>query len=190
MADDDTHGVALEPAQLRARLEAHHRDGYAWALSLCAYDRVEAENVLQSAYVKILDGRAVFGGRSSFRTWLFGVIRVTSAQERRRSWFLRRRLVYDEAAMEGVACENDPTEPIYRNEMRRHVERALATLPRRQREVLALVFEHELTLEQAAEVMDVSPGSVRQHYDRAKRRMRQWLELAKVIDDERSTSAA
>jgi RNA polymerase sigma-70 factor (ECF subfamily) len=190
MADDDTHGVALEPAQLRARLEAHHRDGYAWALSCCGFDRVEAENVLQTSYVKILDGRAVYGGRSSFRTWLFGVIRLTSAQERRRSWFVGRRLVHDEAAMERLACEADPTEPIYRDEMRGHVERALATLPRRQREVIALVFDHELTLEQAAEVMDVSSGAVRQHYDRAKRRMRQWLERAKVIDDERSRSAA
>jgi RNA polymerase sigma-70 factor (ECF subfamily) len=132
----------------------------------------------------------VYGGRSAFRTWLFGVIRMTSAQERRRSWFLGRRLVYDEAAIEGVACENDPTDPIYRNEMRRHIEHALASLPRRQREVMALVFDHELTLEQAAEVMDVSPGSVRQHYDRAKRRMKTWLEQAKVIDDERSRSAA
>jgi RNA polymerase sigma-70 factor (ECF subfamily) len=186
----DPQGVVVDPAQLRASLEAHHRDGYAWALSCCAFDRVEAENVLQSAYVKILDGRARFGGRSSFRTWLFGVIRVTSAQERRRNWLSRRRMVSDEAAMESAVCEHDPTEPIYRDELRLHVERALARLPPRQREVLALVFELDMTLEQAAQVMDVSPGAVRRHYDRAKRRMRQWLEETRVNDDRRSRNAA
>jgi hypothetical protein len=42
--------------------------------------------VLQAAYLKILDGQARFGERSSFRTWLFGVIRRTAAEHRRGRW--------------------------------------------------------------------------------------------------------
>lgn len=190
MGDDGARGLATGHAELRASLEVHHREGYAWALSCCGWNTVDAENVLQSVYVKILEGSAVYGGRSAFRTWLFAVIRHTAAQERRRNAWLGRRTVNDEDALERASIEDDPTDAIYRTELRAHLQRALAALPSRQHEVLALVFQHELTLDQAAEVMRVSPGSARRHYDRGKRRLRQWIESTKVIDERRSATRA
>ena len=187
MGDHGARSLAADHAELRARLEDHHREGYAWALSCCGWNPVEAENVLQSVYVKILEGRAKYAGRSAFRTWLFAVIRHTAAQERRRNWWLGRRTVNDDEALERASIEHDPTDAIYRAELRAHLQRALAALPSRQREVMALVFHHELTLDQAAEVMRVSPGSARRHYDRGKRRLRQWLESTKVIDERSRT---
>ena len=190
MGDDGAPGRATDHAELHARLEAHHRDGYAWALSCCGWNAVEAENVLQSVYVKILEGSAAYGGRSAFRTWLFAVIRKTAAQERRRNWWLGRKTVSDDAALESASIDDDPTDAIYRAELRAHLQKALAALPSRQREVIALVFHHELTLDQAAEVMRVSPGSARRHYDRGKRRLRQWIESTRVIDERPSGTRA
>src|SRR5436305_1404383 len=69
--------------EIQRSLAELHPASAGWALSCCRWDREEAEEVLQVAYLKILDGRARFGGRSSFRTWLFGVIRRTAAEQRR-----------------------------------------------------------------------------------------------------------
>src|SRR5438132_11516583 len=74
----------MEIADLRCALERHHAESFGWALVCCGRDRVEAEDVLQASYLKVLDGKARFDGRSSVKTWLFGVIRRTAAEERRR----------------------------------------------------------------------------------------------------------
>jgi len=87
---------AMDDVELRLQLERVHADCFGWAMSCCGRDRDDAEEVLQTVYLSVLDGRARYDARSSFRTWLFGVIRRTAASERRRAW-LRGLLLEREA---------------------------------------------------------------------------------------------
>ncbi|MDQ6894016.1 MAG: RNA polymerase sigma factor [Acidobacteriota bacterium] len=157
----------MTPGEIETELEAHHRAGFAWSLACCGRDREEAEDVLQTSYLKILDGRAEFAGRSSFKTFLFGVIRKTASESRRR----RRSAELFLGRPERIAPP--PPEPV--PEERLALLRALARLPRRQREVLDLVFYVGMTVEEAGRVLGVSAGSARAHYDRGKRRMARIL---------------
>ena len=83
----------MEDSEIRALLEMNHQASYGWALGCCRRDPAEAESVLQAVYLKVLEGRARFEGRSSFKTWLFAVIRKTALDERRRSMLRGLRLV-------------------------------------------------------------------------------------------------
>lgn len=154
----------MTPDETEAELERLHAAGFAWALACCGRRREEAEDVLQSTYLKILDGRARFEGRSSFRTFLFGVIRRTASEERRRSAFRRLFFGTDERAGEVPTGEPDPAG-------RLALRAALVRLSRRQREVLELVFSMGMTVEEAAETLSLSLGSARVHYDRGKKRL-------------------
>ena|SRR5438132_755243 len=75
----DTTERAMSPEALERELDHLHPAAFGWALACCAGDRAAAEDALQASYLKILDGRARFDGRASFRTWLFSVVRYTAA---------------------------------------------------------------------------------------------------------------
>ena len=159
---------------LLSRIAACHEESYAWALGCCGRDRHEAEEVLQTVYLEVLDGRARFDGRSSLRTWLFAVVRRTAARSRRHAVLRRLRLV----PLDGSADPPDPAAPgegAEAADRRERLERALERLPRRQRELLLLVFYHGHTVEEAAAVIGVGVGSARTHYARGKARLRELL---------------
>ena len=170
----------MDSSELRSRLEGCQRESYGWALCCCSRDAAEAENVLQAVYLKVLDGRARFDGRAAFKTWLFSVIRRTAADARRRKFLRRLRLA---GYASSVASEESPDETVYRSEVRALFRRALDALPRRQAEVLQLVFYHDLSLSEAAGVMCVSVGSARTHYERGKKRLRRLLKESGVFDE-------
>ncbi len=168
--------------ELRAELEKHYRESYGWAMSCCLRNQAEAENVLQTVYVKVLEGKARFDGRASFRTWLFAVIRMTAIDERRRLWLRRLRTDTYERHIASKVGEQDPEATAYHSEIRELFQRALAKLPRRQREVLQLAFYHDLSLAEASEVMGISLGSARTHYERGKQRLRRLMNEVEIID--------
>jgi RNA polymerase sigma factor (sigma-70 family) len=157
-------------AELEQQIAALHPASFAWALACTRWNAAEAEEVLQSVYLSILEGRARFDGRSAFKTWLFAVVRNMAARARRRRW-LEARAPW--RMLTGAGSE--PADPMVAEERGARVRRALGTLPARQREVLDLVFFHEMTVEQAAEVMDVSTGTARAHYHRGKLRLLELL---------------
>ena len=160
------------------QLEALHADAFGWALHCCAGDHARAEDVLQNAYLKLAQERAEHDGRSSFKTWWFGVIRFTAHEEFRRLRYresLLGRLLL-QISGDGHDPRPSPARKMEMDERSAELRRCLAQLPARQAEVLHLVFYQDLTLNEAASVMRVSIGSVRQHYERGKARLRQLLQ--------------
>jgi len=163
-------------AELRALLQENHTSAWGWALCCCDGDREMAEDILHSAYLRILQGKAVFDGRSGFRTWLFAVIRRMAVSSRMQ---IRRRLERLTAKFRDLSFSGEEVEArLFQLEIRAHVSTMLGRLSRRQREVLQLVFYHELTIEDSARVMGVSVGSARTHYHRGKNRLRLLIDEA------------
>jgi RNA polymerase sigma factor (sigma-70 family) len=166
----------IDISKLQAELEKLHGASFGWALSCCRRDRAEAEEVLQTVYLKILEGKARYRGESNLKTWLFAVIRKTAITEQRKR-LLRslRSIAVSKPTPERNSFAAEPAAAFERSEVRRQFQMALKRLPARQREVLHLVFYEDLSLREASNVMGVSIGSARQHYDRGKKHLREWL---------------
>ncbi len=164
----------MDIPELKAELEKHHEASFGWALSCCRHNRADAEEVLQTVYLKILQGKARYRGEASLQTWLFAVIRKTAISERRKQ--LLRTLTSIGGAPKADSLNSQPVVEFERSEMQRRFQQALKCLPARQQETLHLVFYQGLTLREAADVMGVSIGSARRHYERGKKRLRETLD--------------
>ncbi len=165
----------MSHADLSSELELLHGAAFGWALSCCGWDRTVAEDVLQESYLKLLDGRARFDGRSSLRTFLFGVIARTAREVRRRA-ALARWLPLAPLLLGTADGRPDPAATLESDDETARLTRALARLPARQRQVLHLVFYEDLTIAEAAAVAGVSLGTARTHYERGKAALRKLLE--------------
>jgi RNA polymerase sigma-70 factor (ECF subfamily) len=174
MIDD---GLEHNPGISRRALAALHEGAFGWALSLTRYDAQAAEDVMQQAYLTLVEGKARFDGDASLKTWLYAVIRNSARRYQRRRWLEARHMVQmgddefidtnvDDAA---AAADGEQVPPPA-------LRQAVESLPDRQRQVLELVIDAELTLKESARVMGISVGSARTHYHRAKQTLRRQLE--------------
>src|ERR1035437_5054114 len=134
--------IGMDDRELWREMEKHHLDSFGWARCCCARKGGDAEDVLQAAYLKVLEGQARFGERTGFKTWLFGVIKHTAAEERRKNLVRRLRL----AVFRPTGSPERPDQDAQRSEEQTIFERALGELPRRQGEVMHLIFYQAMSL--------------------------------------------
>jgi RNA polymerase sigma-70 factor (ECF subfamily) len=160
-------GQAENPAGVRTLLEMHHAAAWRWAVFCMRGDRARGEDLLHDVYVKILNGEARFSGHSSFRTWLFGVIRWNAVASRRRNFWLSLIMEPIDQSLPDTSSPHELLSPT--------LSSVLTLLSPQQRQLAILVFEHDFTLEEAAKAMDLTIGTARQHYSRAKEKLRTAL---------------
>lgn len=143
----------------------------------------DAEEVAQEAILKALANLHRFRGESKFSTWL---IQITINEARLKLRKDRKHLYesVDEplSGDDGEYFPRDfadwreiPSESLQRKELRVALQRALASLPPKYREVLILRDIQHLSIEETAQVLGLSTGNVKTRLLRARLQMRDAL---------------
>ncbi len=158
----------MNQSQLETLLRQHHREAYLWARQCCGFDGEMAKDVVQMVFLKVLEGKAKLNDDRNAKTWLFSIIRFSAIDELRKSG--KWSSIENEAEMVFEDTEIDET----------NYEALVKRLPKMQQEVMLMVFYHDMTLEQAAEVLQLHIGTVRTHYDRGKKRLKGWIEKIRI----------
>ena len=105
----------------------------------------------QEVFVAVFQGLAGFGGRSSLRTWLYGLCRRVASNYRRRAYIRRERSVPELPEQSLPAHQEAELE---RNQGSMALERLLGNLDAEKREVFVLYELEELSMKEVAEVCD------------------------------------
>lgn len=161
----------MNRTELERSLATLHSDSFGWASRCCNDDLNAAEEVLQNTYLKILEGKAKFHQRSTFKTWLFAVIRFTAIDFlKKQPTNLKYFKEYNETLIS--TAPNIQSESI---EQQFILKPYLHQLSPQQAQILHLVFYQDCSIKQAAEVMEIQIGTARTHYKRGKAQLKKLL---------------
>ncbi len=150
---------------------------YRWAL-VQLLDADAAEDVTQRALIRLRNALPRFRGDSAPETWMFTIVRSATADwrrsERRRTEMQKRNQKLQEAFPEHGAPLDTGLDDTA-SELMSAVTTHIGVLPARQREVFDLVDLQGHTSLEAAELLSITPTTVRVHLMRARRVIRAKL---------------
>jgi len=185
LGDPDLAGlVALrDPIAVRLVTERNNQRLFRAAWSILK-NRAEAEDAVQSAYLRAFAAIGSFEGRSSLSTWLTRIA-INEALGRQRAARRRRARLnensvaqleeYREKLMRGSTGGLSPEGAAARSQLRRLLEEAISRLPDSFRLVFVLRDVEGLSVDEAADVLGILPATVKTRHLRARRRLQQDL---------------
>ncbi len=140
-------------------------------------DPQAAEEAAQEVLVKVYRARRTYRPQARFRTWLYRVTVNHCLNERRRAW--RRFEVLarspDDAVVALAPIGASPAAQARHAELAAAVESALQKLPPRQRAAVILARFEGCSMQELAQVLDVSVGAAKVLLHRARARLTKLL---------------
>ncbi len=145
-------------------------------------DEAGAEDVLTATLYKLHRAAATYEPRGAFKSFLFTIARREAI-----SWLRSRHKdrVTDSLTStqgDGTAVQRDvaasvpgPAAAVSMRQALRAVDAALDTLPEGQRTAFLLYYREGMSTDAIAEVMGLSPGSVRAYITKARQRLRETV---------------
>ena len=119
-------------------------------------DGDRAADAVQETALRVLTSLSRFDGRSSFKTWSFGIALNVCRESR------RRRIGADlDLAPEPSTSESGSDDHLEFLDDSAALRRVLAELPDRQREVVTCRFFEEMSVADTAAAMDCAEGTVK-----------------------------
>ena len=176
IADRDPGAVRLVTQRNNQRLFRA-----AWSI---VGNRAEAEDAVQSAYLRAFAAIDSFEGRSTLSTWLTRIV-INEALGRARAARRRRAHVddgsvaflddYREKLMRGSSSGTAPDAEFARAQLRTLLEQAIGALPPDFRLVFVMREIEGLSVDETAQSLGLVPATVKTRHLRARRRLQQSL---------------
>lgn len=160
-----------------AVLVHRYRDVHARFATRMLGSRDDAEDVLQSAFVRAFRALRKCQDPERFGGWLYQIVvnetrSFATRRSRRDRWYIRDGAVVENILDEGNAITDDD------GGFREEIQRALDQLVPEQREAFLLKHVEELSYEDMAEITGVGVSALKMRVKRAGERLRQLLEVA------------
>jgi RNA polymerase sigma-70 factor (ECF subfamily) len=140
-------------------------------------DAAEAEDLMAEVFIEVWRQAARFEARSSVSTWMLAIARLKAIS------FLRLRPVerlHDDAARAIEDLSDTPEIAMQKIDRRRCLQQCLRKLSRPHREVVDLVYYHERSIKEVADILAIPAGTVKTRMWHARRRLAELLRAAGV----------
>jgi RNA polymerase sigma-70 factor (ECF subfamily) len=163
-------------AAMRLLFARYRVDAYRFILRIVK-DPSAADDLTADVFLEVWRTAGRFEGRSSTRTWLLGIARLKALSLLRRP---RHAQLDEEAAAEIADLACNPADALEHQDRRAIIRKCLARLSAKHREVIDLVYYHEQSVADVAEILGIPGGTVKTRMCYARRRLSAMLRAAGI----------
>ena len=178
--------MSLSDAEILSRFKEKDGQSYAFNLLVRKYqqkvyavvrrlviDHDDANDIVQNAWVKVWQHLADFKAESQLYTWIYRIAAneaLTFLNKKKKRFFLP---IVDVEAELSEKLEQDPA--ISGDEIEKKLQKAILSLPEKQRLVFQMRYYDEMPYEQMSQVLGTSVGALKASYHHAAKKIEAFL---------------
>ena len=140
-------------------------------------DEALIDDILVETYAAVWKGAKTFKGKSKVTTWMIGIARNLLFKA-------LRKQKYHENIDDYFNIANGTTPDVETFDRRDYLKQAMLSLTSKHREVLDLVFFHEMTYPEVSKILDIPVNTVKTRIFYAKDALKKRLTKMGITDDD------
>jgi RNA polymerase sigma-70 factor (ECF subfamily) len=161
---------------MQALYARHHVKVFRFVLRLVR-NEASAQDLISEVFLDVWRQAARFEGRSAVSTWILAIARFKALSSVRR----RKEAQLDEEEAEAIEDEADtPEVTLQKKDTGEVLRQCLAKLSPDHREIIDLVYYHEKSVEEVAEIVDIPENTVKTRMFYARKKLAELLKQAGV----------
>ncbi len=157
------------------RIVARYKERLYWHIRKMLIVHEDTDDVLQNTFVKAWKGLETFRGEAQLYTWLYRIATnesITFLNQKRNKQmmpledaeYLLSRSLHHDAYFSG-------------DELQLQLQKAILTLPEKQRIVFNMKYFDEMPYENMSEILGTSVGALKASYHHAVKKIKDWFDL-------------
>lgn len=166
MADPKTQEKGL-----RVMMDAYQSRLY-WHIRRLIPDHDNAQDVLQDTFIKTYQNFEKFKNDSQLYTWLYRIATNEALQSLNKSKKMQKTDEDADYHLQNMKADNDEKTP---EEIQTLLEKAIESLPEKQKVVFSLRYYEDLSYEEIAKILDTSVGNSKTNYHYAKEKIETYI---------------
>jgi RNA polymerase sigma-70 factor (ECF subfamily) len=140
-------------------------------------DKAEAEDVVQEAYVRAFKNLRQYQARARFATWLTKIaVYEASARRRKRRGLQLIEPAESESSFMVQSNPDGVVEAVSRKELNGVLKAAVEALPVELRVVFTMREVEQLSTDETAECLELTPSNVKVRLHRARMQLQSWID--------------
>lgn len=160
-------------------LVSEYKERLYWQIRNFVLNHDDADDVLQNTFIKVYRNINSFKGESKLHTWMYRIAANESIT------FLNKKAKRNNLSLEQIkidAVKKLETDIYFEGDaFQLQFQKAIATLPERQRLIFTMKYFNDHTFEELSEIMNTSVGGLKSSYHIAVKKITEYIKSNEML---------